>query len=144
MPLNLRDQQQWRVDLLMAGRCAEIVDQYAFPFTLHLEDDTIIVRHPQEMIFLLETWRAAWKARGVTRLQVEVDAVSEVVRGRFRLWTTTREYGAAGWLLGQKSYIKHCRQTLRGIRTDAMEVIGHSPAQVWPLAEGRAANEPAG
>lgn len=127
---------QWRTDLCLTGHCAQLAEQYLYPLTIHAGDRRLVVADAVEMISLLESWRADWKARGVARAQVVVTAADAPRYGRLRIWTTVREFGATGFLLGQKNYIQHCRKTARGLRTELAEIIPATAAQTWP-AEGR-------
>lgn len=129
---RLQDLMQWRGDLFMAGRYAELAEQYVFPMTLHVDGTTIMVPEAATMVSMFESWRADWRARGVARAQVAVTGADTPRLGRFRLWTTVQEIGATGHLLGQKNYVQHSRMTSTGIRTEVMEVIRNSAAQMWP------------
>lgn len=140
MSEKLQGLMQWRGDLFLAGRFAELAEQYVFPFTLHVDGRTITVAEAGDMIALFESWRADWKARGVARAQVEVTGMDEPRFGRFRLWTAVQEFGASGHLLACKTYVQQCRMTPMGIRTEAMEVIRRSAAEMFPLAAGGAAD----
>jgi hypothetical protein len=128
---------QWRSDLCLDGRCAELAEQYLYPLTIHADDRTLLVPDAGAMTGMLESWRADWKARGVARIAVTVTGADEVRYGRLRIWTTVREFGATGFLLNQKHYIQHCRMTTRGIRTEKAEIIPATAAQTWPAEAGR-------
>jgi hypothetical protein len=127
---------QWRTDLCLNGQVARLAEQYLYPLTIHAGERTLVVADAAEMTGLLESWRADWKARGVARAVVEVTAADAVRYSRLRIWTTVREFGTTGLLLGQKHYIQHCRKTAKGLRTEMAEIIPASAAQTWP-AEGR-------
>jgi len=141
MNRKMQDHFQWRADLLLGGHSTELAEQYSFPLTLHLEDGTtLIVEDRQQLIAMFEKWRIAWKSRGVSQAKVELVGIDEMPHGRYRIWTTVREYGATGFLLGQKSYVQRGRRTPRGIRTDTMEVIRQSAAETFPQTADRAAD----
>jgi len=128
-----QDLMQWRSNLCLDGRCAELAEQYLYPLTIHAGERMLVVADPREMTGLLESWRADWKTRGVARAEVEVTGADDVRYGRFRVWTVVREFGANGFLLGQKSYIQHCRMTPKGMRTEMAEIIPATAAQTWPV-----------
>lgn len=118
-----QDLMQWRTDLCLDGRCADLAEQYLYPLTIHAGERRLVVADAREMTGLLESWRAEWKARGVARAAVEVTGADEARYGRLRIWTVVREFGASGFLLGQKGYVHHCRMTPRGLRTEMAEII---------------------
>lgn len=134
-----QDLMQWRSDLCLDGRCAELAGQYLYPLTIHAGERVLVVPDARQMTAMLDSWRADWKARGVARTAVKVTGADEPRYRRFRIWTTVREFGATGFLLGQKHYIRHCRMTPQGIRTEMAEIIPATPAQIWP-AESPAAD----
>jgi len=132
MHTELQDQLQWRADLLMGGHYTELADQYLYPLTVYVDAGTVIVRDRSEVIEVFDRWRGDWKARGVSRVKIELTEVSTAKSGRFRSRSTLHEYSATGWLLGQRSMVYYFRQTAKGLRTEIIDVTRTSAAQVWP------------